>query len=157
MLIAALYKDGYTYQWFNYSTLIEGATEANYFVKQNGRYRVMVTSSLGCTKTSNTIKALSTICYGIKTGDLYPFIAEAQPNPASNILNLNVINDKDEMLKLTIYDMLGNKVYDEDRIEVINGDNTLSIDVSNIDQGVYTLVLQSIDNSAFKKVMIVRQ
>lgn len=66
-------------------------------------------------------------------------------------MNLNVINDKDEMLKLTIYDMLGNKVYDEDRIEVINGDNTLSIDVSNIDQGVYTLVLQSIDNSAFKK------
>lgn len=44
---------GYSYQWYNDSVLIFGATNAVYYAKQSGNYKVKVTSVNGCTSSSS--------------------------------------------------------------------------------------------------------
>ena len=43
---------GLSYQWYNVSTAIPGATGASYVAASTGSYMVMVTNSFGCTSTS---------------------------------------------------------------------------------------------------------
>jgi hypothetical protein len=46
---------GYTYQWYNTSGLILSATDTIYSAKTSGIYNVLITNSLGCSASSNTL------------------------------------------------------------------------------------------------------
>lgn len=58
--LSASIAAGYTYQWYNGSTPISGATNATYRTTVLGNYKVRVTNSTGCTNTS----AVTTVIYG---------------------------------------------------------------------------------------------
>ncbi|MBK7683472.1 MAG: T9SS type A sorting domain-containing protein [Bacteroidetes bacterium] len=44
------------YQWYRNNILIVGANQVNYTVTQQGTYKVSISNSLGCSKTSSGIK-----------------------------------------------------------------------------------------------------
>jgi hypothetical protein len=46
---------GYTYQWKKYGNIISGATSSSYVTSSAGNYKVVVTNSGGCSKSSNNI------------------------------------------------------------------------------------------------------
>ncbi|MBK7970152.1 MAG: T9SS type A sorting domain-containing protein [Bacteroidetes bacterium] len=46
---------GYTYQWKKYGNVVSGATSASYTASKAGNYKVVVTNSGGCSKSSNNI------------------------------------------------------------------------------------------------------
>ena len=46
---------GYTYQWYDGAPIIPGATNVTYSATVTGTYKVAVTNSFGCSKTSGTI------------------------------------------------------------------------------------------------------
>lgn len=46
---------GYTYQWYNGTTAIPGATSASYNATQSGSYSVHISTSNGCTSSSSPI------------------------------------------------------------------------------------------------------
>ncbi|MBK9422938.1 MAG: T9SS type A sorting domain-containing protein [Bacteroidetes bacterium] len=46
------YSAGNTYKWYKYGNLIAGATSSTYQASTAGKYKVVVTNSLGCSKAS---------------------------------------------------------------------------------------------------------
>ena len=75
------------------------------------------------------------------------------PNPASNILTLNDFSTNPlETISLKMYDIVGNLVF----IKLNANSNQLSFDVSQLAQGIYTLVIESNNNIAYNKVAISR-
>ena len=64
------------------------------------------------------------------------------PNPASQVLNLELLTLQSVSAKVTIVNTLGQVVHREDII-LENGLNTTSINVASLPQGVYTLKLKT--------------
>jgi len=66
------------------------------------------------------------------------------PNPVQDLLNINTNNTK--IIKIEIYDVLGKKVL------VTTGDTT-QIDISNLDNGLYLVNIQTEQGVLVKKIM----
>ena len=73
------------------------------------------------------------------------------PNPVSSLLNIEVLNVEDEIVKLRIFDMLGRRYLDKDVI-VENG--ILSIDVSLLTNGVYLCYMEYDERYFLKRIFI---
>ena len=67
------------------------------------------------------------------------------PNPTQNNLNINL--NGSENMTVNLIDALGRKVL----TQAISGSNT--IDVSILDKGVYTLLIETKDNQMFKRII----
>jgi hypothetical protein len=100
---------GLTYQWKKGAANIAGATSANYNAKGAGAYKVVVTNSNGCTKTSNTISVTIIIC---KDGEAVNNQMEytVSPNPFGTATQLQLANVNEDV-QLSIYDITGKMVY----------------------------------------------
>jgi hypothetical protein len=55
VLLSASVGPGYTYQWKKYGNLINGATSSTYLAKRTGKYRAIITDSVGCVRATNTV------------------------------------------------------------------------------------------------------
>ncbi len=53
--LIATYGADYTYQWRRGTNIIPGATEQTYTATESGQYRVIITASNGCSKTSSAV------------------------------------------------------------------------------------------------------
>lgn len=58
VLLSTTQDAQYHYQWKFNGTNIPGATNPYYWVSENGNYKVKVTTSQGCSKTSNSVPAI---------------------------------------------------------------------------------------------------
>jgi Secretion system C-terminal sorting domain len=68
------------------------------------------------------------------------------PNPANSIINFEISNSSSTNFKAEIYDIQGRL------IENLNiDDNSTSIDISNLENGIYVLVLRNEENTFTKK------
>lgn len=66
---------------------------------------------------------------------------EAWPNPANDVLNLNIAATEDRRIGLTITDMTG-RVAMEGPVSMLNaGENRMTVDLSSLSNGLYTLSL----------------
>jgi len=74
---------------------------------------------------------------------------EIYPNPVSNILSLQMSNESSSSIKL--YDMNGQLVFEEINLPEIN---SMQIDVSNYNSGIYILVVNNGSESEAIKVQI---
>ncbi|MBK8846440.1 MAG: PQQ-dependent sugar dehydrogenase [Bacteroidetes bacterium] len=156
MLLSAHYSADYTYQWIKNGNNISGATLSNYFSKQPGKYKVRVTSTLGCTRTSAVVKISSTECYGIKLSELYPFISGIYPNPASQQVFIEFEHDKAEPVYAEIYSSIGLLVYTSDKIISEEGYNYLQVDINKMEQGVYFVYLRGLYKNTQRKFILKR-
>jgi len=64
------------------------------------------------------------------------------PNPASQIINFNFISSERRKCNMTIFNMKGQVVYNENR-EFSNGQSTHSIDISILSRGTYMLLIST--------------
>lgn len=53
--LKAVHSPGYTYQWRRYSTIMAGETDSMLTTVKAGKYKALVTDSLGCVKASNAL------------------------------------------------------------------------------------------------------
>ena len=74
------------------------------------------------------------------------------PNPNSGLFKLNILSDLATSYTLTIISMLGQVIYTE--LISVNGELVKSMDLRNIESGVYFISLQSENESVVKKVII---
>ncbi len=116
------------YQWFLNGTLIEGATDSIYVVTENGQYSVAIVNDRGCTDTSE----IYTVSNVPETGISAPVWADQikiYPNPVRTILNITT----PVTLKASIYALDGRRL--------MEGMEGRSIDVHNLEEGLYILQL----------------
>ncbi len=71
----------------------------------------------------------------------------AYPNPASNLTNIRFALNTNANVSMTMVDMLGKVVYTTENTSYDAGNHTISVDVSNLEKGMYMSTL-TIDGAA---------
>lgn len=151
---------GYTYQWTRNNVNIAGATNAFYFAKQKGSYKVVITNTSGCSATSarkyvidgncgNTNRTSNELSNWSESEDGLNRV-EVYPNPFTNELNIKLDQVQDQMqFNWTLIDVTGRKCMQGESnpnqlITVLNN--------FNIHSGMYFLVLESTSSKRIIKV-----
>ncbi|MFI5219701.1 MAG: T9SS type A sorting domain-containing protein [Bacteroidia bacterium] len=131
---------GLTYQWKKNGVNISGATSISYYAKTTGTYKVTVTNSNGCSKTSGTGVSVTASC---RMGDSDLNIRADQltiyPNPANSQFAIRLSNDVigESMARIEIINTLGQSVYTS-QAKIINGQlNEIINRGSNFSNGLY--------------------
>lgn len=74
------------------------------------------------------------------------------PNPASNVINISANYDDINDAKVSIFDMVGKKVYFNNSLFAFSGEG--SVDVSNFNRGVYIVEIEKGAKVETKKIVI---
>ena len=126
-----------TYQWYDGSGPISGATSQTYTPTAPGSYYVIVTDGNGCSNQSNTLPVSVSSVGKEATIVLYP-----NPNNGSFTVNGN-FTSKDGKVQVEIVDVAGRIVHQE---QIVIKANLISAEINinaHIASGVYTLKLSS--------------
>ncbi|MBN4072208.1 T9SS type A sorting domain-containing protein [Flavobacteriales bacterium AH-315-E23] len=128
----------FTYLWSN------GATTEDISNVDSGDFTVVISDSSGCVD-SFTIN----VPFWIGVNDMSnEFALELFPNPSSGVFRI-VSHLSNEATNLRVFDLQGGLVYEESSI-----DSDGTIDLSNLEAGIYTIVLADDEEILYKKVVI---
>lgn len=139
VLLTANSGQGYTYQWKNYNTLLPGQTNQSYTATFSGKFKCLVSDSIGCVRASNAIFTFSFPCPsregGLSQGveDSETFSVNVFPNPSSDgNFNLTLDGHNGEEFQVLITDVAGRVIDSE-----IGYDSMNTLSISGLDKGVY--------------------
>jgi hypothetical protein len=109
---------------------------------------VIVTDSLGCTSDTATYDYVST-----STTELLSNKMLVYPNPTEGILNIEFNNFDNRFTSLSIVNILGDEIYEEEL------DNTIikyskKLDLSKYSHGIYFVKFSSIEEVLTKKLIL---
>ncbi|HKR07091.1 MAG TPA: kelch repeat-containing protein [Bacteroidia bacterium] len=154
VVLAANTGAGLTYKWKKGSSFISGATLSNYTATTGGNYRVQVTNSNGCSKTSALV-AVSVPCKegeSVKVGEgESEFVVNVFPNPNSGEFTIKFSNKPSSLTQIEMTDELGKVVK---RFET--NEEAVVIKESNLAKGIYCLAVRNKDEVVIKKINIVK-
>ena len=77
----------------------------------------------------------------------------AFPNPVNEVLNLNYSIQNDSKVEITLLDIAGKVVKQSTQLSS-KGENSVSINVSDVSTGMYLLKLQTSEGVKTQKVLI---
>jgi len=137
-------------QWYLNGSPIPGATGPNYTMTAAGYYNVVATNSFGCS-TSSAVYFLSPVGITNLSAVLADF--EIYPNPANGEFTIRFELLERQDINLTVTDMLGKIVFNE-RLEKFSGKYTHRLDLTQNSKGIYTVEVDSENQSAHKKVIV---
>lgn len=137
-----------TYQWYYEGWPIPGATQQNYTVIANGRYKVRIWTPFGCTNESDTLMVINvgTINYASENKiQLFP-----NPNNGRFYLFTENIKDKPE---LVISDMHGKLIY-QTQLQNLQAGTANEINTEHIPKGMYVIQLKGEKTNYTSKLLI---
>lgn len=135
---------GVEYQWINVdsNTPIEGETNKEFELKENGTFAVKLSDS-NCSVISDSYIANTLSLDSSKNGIMY----NVYPIPAKNILNIK--RNEGSEIKILIYDILGRCIYDEKTSK-----KDIKLDIEKYSRGIYHLKIIDSGKSITKKILI---
>jgi PKD repeat protein len=132
-----------SYQWYEGSTLLTGATLVTYTATQNGVYNVHYTDANGCAGVSNSITIT-----GVGINEISAADYRVYPNPANDMIQVDFSHMDQSTLSslsdIVIYNVLGEKVK---TVSI----NQTSISVRDLSNGVYMIAVM--DKNQNRKVL----
>ncbi len=121
-----------SYQWYKGATAIAGATSINYVATTSGNYKCRVTkTATGCYKNSNTITVSVTCREGVSIDQIL------SPNPASNILYVDLMDFESDALDIYMINNIGQKVL----AKKTEGGHLIDLDISSLPKGLYSFFI----------------
>ena len=136
-----------SYQWYDSTTLIPGATDTFLIITHGGNYNVAVHNEFGC-QISVGINIAHNV--GINEFSANNFFS-LSPNPASDQLIIYTTSAARMSATISILNMLGQVCRQE---EIVNRKSEIVIDVSSLPAGIYFLQMKTengIDTKRFVK------
>lgn len=130
---------GLTYQWIKGTTNIAGATNQTYTATTKGTYKVIVTNSNGCSKTSTGAKVTKSCKEpGIESELL---IAELNifPNPAEDLTTIQFTLTQSSHVTIKIFDMSGKEMETVLNSDADQGVHSLQFNVHQFAKGMYVI------------------
>lgn len=142
-----------SYQWYYNGTILTGetGTSIDATVHGSGDYSVEILDINGCTNTSTPITVV--LASVDKAEDLGWAIHNIFPNPAQNILHINLELEKSEELNFIVHDAVGRQVWSVSR-KLIAGNQVEELDLSKLNQGFYLIEVQSDKGSWTNKLFL---
>jgi len=152
LLDETLLEEGLTLQWYLNEVLLEGAVEPTLCTEESGIYTLEITD----TNTACVNRFSQEVEYDVKIENCNLSSVEAltlenfklYPNPTSNWLNLEFNQPMNEV-QISLFDIIGRN----QNINTSKSDNTLSIDLGNLPNGIYWLQLTLEGRRMTKKVV----
>ena len=158
--LAAVNYPGYTFQWKKYSSSIPGATSQFYEVYTPGKYKIIATDSVGCSRSSNKLNVTLISCsktglLSNSDGSFFDNI-KIEPNPSS-IESTVFFNKQDaEPVQLEMHNLQGTRVFTQSISSDLTGSLEIRIDISQFDVGVYIVSLKSYTGIHHARLVIAR-
>ena len=112
-----------SYQWYSTTGIIAGATNQYFVPTQLGNYFCLVSDSIGCVATSNTI-----IITAVQS-EIYNSQFAISPNPFTNLLTITLKNKLPS--EITLYDITSRKLLQQ------TFTNSASINTQQLAKGIY--------------------
>ncbi|MGI4728805.1 MAG: S8 family serine peptidase [Janthinobacterium lividum] len=139
-------------QWYLNNVLIQGATAQTYQPKVSGTYRVDVTTAAGCISPS------ADYGFTLPAGEspLTDINLILYPVPTNSVLNLGFELYEKGDLQLSIWNSIGQQVYQNTSAISVFGKYNSSINTSRMPSGNYVLRIKIGSKSYSKKFMIVK-
>jgi len=131
-----------TYQWYQDGVLITGATDYYYIATASGNYNVVATDDNGCEVEAAIFDVIAGIHSVDGSSQLVIF-----PNPVSDVLTVTGENLAGADLKFSIYNLLGEKVFDI-QANPLRGNKKWQLDVSKLTAGIYWLSISQKESVA---------
>ena len=117
----------------------DNSTNQTLDVTADGAYGVVVTDANGC-QNSDLVNVTFVACNSPLVGHNSGNDFSVYPNPAHNLLNIAISNVKNEIVKIELSDILGNKVYANTEKSAIGYKS--SVNMSSMPSGIYLLKVQ---------------
>jgi len=135
-------------QWFVNEHLIPGATGQKYLPSASGDYYDQINLENCLSDTSNHIYVvLATVEEQISEGfTIFPV-------PNEGIFQAHISGSTNDHCRISVYNDLGMKIYERLNVDV-PGQKLITIDISSVPAGVYT-VIANVDRTAFVKKIII--
>ncbi|MEC8852938.1 MAG: T9SS type A sorting domain-containing protein, partial [Bacteroidota bacterium] len=137
----------FTYQWV-FANVVVG-TNTTYTPTQNGDYTVVVTDANGCKDTSS-IFTVTNVVSGISE-----YLSESvivYPNPFTEKTTIKLLNKKDIVNEISLYNPIGQKVKLID--SSINRD-VITLERGNLVKGIYMLLVRT-ENYTLKSKLVIK-
>jgi hypothetical protein len=141
---------GLTYQWKKGAANIAGATLLNYTAKTGGTYKVVVTSSNSCSKTS--AGTLVTVNCRLNDDTIDETKLKVFPNPVNSMVTLRFAANQSENGNIRLTDVAGREVMLEE-INIVEGINEYSFKIGNIKSGIYFIKIEASGPEMFAKII----
>ncbi|MEO5570735.1 MAG: aryl-sulfate sulfotransferase [Bacteroidia bacterium] len=122
------------YQWKKGAVNISAASFQNYTAKVGGSYKVIVTSSNGCSKTS-TGTVITVNCRSSNEVNEESSM-ELFPNPSTGAIQITFNSIHNAPLQCEIINVVGEKIY-ETKLQTLNFKLETPLDVSFLAKGIY--------------------
>jgi hypothetical protein len=139
-----------TYAWYLNGGILTSVTTPTFRPTEAGNYTVRIATAGGCSGTSNVVNFTK-----VATVDLDPQNNWAiAPNPAEigQNMQLNLISDKEQLVKMTIFDTVG-KVLKEEERQLKSGDNQLHLAAFD-KAGMFLIRMSTADGQKTLKVVV---
>ncbi|HKR05476.1 MAG TPA: T9SS type A sorting domain-containing protein [Bacteroidia bacterium] len=142
---------GFSYKWKKGSNYISGATLSSYTAAIAGTYRIEITKTNGCSKTSSGV----VVTVPCKEGESVPageeekeFAVNVFPNPSSGDFVFNIENANDEKIAVSIYNIIGELILSESFINP-----QFIIRNPQLSPGIYSAVVTGGENRKVLKLI----
>ena len=129
-----------SYQWYRNGAMILGATTSTYSVPEPGVYTVVVTDANGCAVTSGAYVVSPDGVATVSVNDINLY-----PNPARSEIRI------DAPVKINI------TILSPDGKVVIRQDDATTVDVSNLANGMYMIMIYDTNNALIKADKFIKQ
>jgi PKD repeat protein len=143
-------QQAFSYQWFRDSIAVNGATSQAYIATQSGHYTVRITTSAGCSSTSDPMYIGVT---GISQVSSSENFFQVFPNPATGNVSLSFHHANTESYRLDILDIAGHLVYTS-RIEANNKTPHL-LSLGYLPAGFYMIHASSSTDSFVSRLQLI--
>ena len=120
-------KPEYQISWYRNSKKLENESDSLLAPNETGTYQLKYTDSNYCTSISDQI------IFNIDDISENPLI---YPNPANDLLNIDIMSESDSNILINLYDVLGNICLSREEI-LKKGYHSISIDLSKFSTGMY--------------------
>lgn len=129
-----------SYQWYLNGEIIEGATNQNYVISENGDYQVEITGANGCSAMSEVIAYVRVEFFSSQPAEIAIF-----PNPSTGVFEIESNNVNFDFNVVNIQGEI-----------VFNGSNQTQIDLSDLGNGMYYINFITDNEIVTKKVIIIK-
>lgn len=157
VLFTANSGNNQNYQWKKNGTSINGATLQTYTANKAGSYRVVVTKTNGCSKTSGSKNVIINCKESLYENEIQESShAILFPNPTNEKTNLLFTLDEEGVAVIELYDMQGRLMSEEKTAVIPAGQHEHEFITSRLNPGFYMLVITTKNRKEALKLIISR-